>query len=68
MLVCVTGKGNSLLGVDVHQLELKVADALLAGRLKHECDRVPLILGLHCTMCQVQASFQDSHEGTCMAH
>ena len=63
-----TGEGDSLLGVNVHQLELKVADALLAGRLKHECDRVPLILRLQCNMHRLQASFQDSHRGICMAH
>ena len=28
--------GGSLLAVYVHQLQLKVTDALLVGRLKHE--------------------------------
>ncbi len=38
--------GNSLLAVYVHQLQLKVADALLVGGLKHEGHRVPLVLSL----------------------
>ena len=36
----------SLLAVDVHELELEIADALLVGRLKHERHRVPLVLSL----------------------
>ena len=29
--------GSSLLAVNVHELQLKVTDSLLVGRLKHEC-------------------------------
>ena len=57
------GEVGLLLGVNVHQLELKVADALLGGRLKHECHGVTLILCLQCDMRQVQADARLKPEG-----
>ena len=49
---CTWRRKNSLLTVNVHQLQLEVTVALLVGTLKQKCDRVSCVLRLQTATCQ----------------